>query len=73
MVRLSSVLLADCIRALGRAGYACAAESPTVLMLVSAGRVVVLPRRPALDEAVMLATLRTTGLSAEEFVALLRD
>jgi hypothetical protein len=73
VVLWSGVLWADCIRALRRAGYVCAAESPTVVMLVSGGRVVVLPRTPALDESVLRATLRTTGLSAEEFVALLRE
>jgi hypothetical protein len=40
-------------------------------MLVSAGRAVLLPRMPALDEIVLLATLRATRLSAEEFVELL--
>jgi hypothetical protein len=42
-------------------------------MLVSAGRAVLLPRMHALDEIVLIATLRATRLSAEEFVALLRE
>lgn len=73
MLRLGDVLWADCLRALRRAGFVCTAESPTAVMLVSAGRAVLLPRMPALDEMVLLATLRATRLSAEEFVELLGE
>jgi hypothetical protein len=73
VIRLGEVLWADCIRALRRAGFVCAAESPTAVMLVSAGRAVLLPRMRALDEIVLIATLRATRLSAEEFVALLGE
>jgi hypothetical protein len=73
VVRLGDVLWADCLRALRRAGFVCTAESPTVVMLVSAGRAVLLPRVPALDEIVLLATLRAARLSAEEFAALLQE
>jgi hypothetical protein len=73
VVRLGEVLWADCLRALRRAGFVCTAESPTAVMLVNAGRAVLLPRVPALDEIVLLATLRAARLSAEEFAALLRE
>jgi hypothetical protein len=73
VLRLGDVLWADCLRALRRAGFVCTAESPTAVMLVNAGRAVLLPRMPALDEMVLLATLRATRLSAEEFVELLRE
>jgi hypothetical protein len=73
VVRLGEVLWADCLRALRRAGFVCTAESPTAVMLVNAGRAVLLPRVPALDEIVLLATLRAARLSAEEFAALLHE
>jgi hypothetical protein len=66
-------LWADCIRALRRAGFVCAAESPAAVMLVNAGRSVLLPRAPSLNEHTMLATLRGTRLSPEDFLALLGD
>jgi hypothetical protein len=68
---LGDVLWADCIRALRVAGFVCAAESPTAVVLVSAGRSVLIPRVPALDERALLATLRATRLSGDEFLALL--
>jgi hypothetical protein len=71
MDRLSDILWADCIRALRRAGFVCAAESPAAVVLVSAGRSVLLPRVPALGELELLAALRAARLSAEEFLALL--
>ena len=71
MGRLTDILWADCIRALRRAGFVCAAESPAVVMLVSAGRYVLLPRVPALDESAVLDALRAARLSAEDFLALL--
>ena len=73
MIRLSDVLWADCIRALRRAGFVCAAESPAAVVLVSAGRAVLLLRVPALDEMALLATLRATRLSVEDFAALLSE
>jgi hypothetical protein len=73
MGRLCNVVWADCIRALRRAGFVCAAESPAAVMLVSPGRSVLLPRVPALDESALLAALRNTRLSEEEFLALLRQ
>ncbi len=71
MGRLGDIPWADCIRALRRAGFVCAAESPAGVMLVSAGRSVLLPRVAALDESALLAALRATRLTAEEFLALL--
>jgi hypothetical protein len=71
MDRLSDILWADCIRALRRAGFVCAAESPAAVVLVSAGRSVLLPRVPAFGEFELLAALRAARLSAEEFLALL--
>jgi hypothetical protein len=70
---LTDVVWADCIRALRRAGFVCAAESPAAVMLVSAGRSLLLPRVRALDDAALLPALRATRLSAEEFLALLRE
>jgi hypothetical protein len=40
-------------------------------MLVNAGRSVLLPRAPTLNESTILATLRGTRLSADDFLALL--
>lgn len=73
MSRLRDILWADCLRALRRAGFVCAAESPAAVVLVNAGRSVFLQRVPALNENAILATLRGTRLSAEEFLALLGD
>ena len=73
MSRLCDILWSDCIRALRRAGFVCAAESPAAVVLVNAGRSVFLQRVPALNENAMLATLHVTRLSAEEFLALLGD
>jgi hypothetical protein len=73
MDRLGDVLWADCIRALRRAGFVCAAESPKAVMLVSAGRSVFLPRALALDEIALLGALRAIRLDPVEFLALLRD
>ncbi len=72
MGRLRDILWADCLRALRRAGFVCAAESPSAAMLVSAERSVLLPRMPALDEMALLTALRGTRLSEEEFLALLQ-
>jgi hypothetical protein len=72
MDRLGDVLWVDCLRALRRAGFVCAAESSTAVILVSAGRSVFLPRVPALDEIALLDALRATRLDPEEFLALLR-
>lgn len=73
MGRLRDILWADCIRALRRAGFVCAAESPAAVMLVNAGRSVLLPRMLALDELALLAALRAARLSVEEFLALVRE
>jgi hypothetical protein len=73
MGRLRDILWADCIRALRRAGFACAAESSSAVMLVGAERSVLISRVPALDETALHAALRSTRLSEEEFLALLRD
>jgi hypothetical protein len=70
---LTDIVWADCIRALRRAGFVCAAESPAAVMLVSAGRSLLLPRVRALDDVALLPALRATRLSAEEFLALLRE
>jgi hypothetical protein len=72
MGRRRDILWADCLRALRRAGFVCAAESPSAAMLVSADRSVLLPRVPALDETTLLTALRGTQLSEEEFLALLQ-
>jgi hypothetical protein len=72
MGRWHDILWADCLRALRRAGFVCAAESPSAAMLVSAERSVLLPRVPALDEIALLTALRGTRLSEEEFLALLQ-
>jgi hypothetical protein len=52
---------ADCIQALRGAGFVCAAESPVAVVLVRAGRSVLLRRVPALDEPELLAALQGAG------------
>jgi hypothetical protein len=64
---------ADCIRVLRRAGFVCAAESPAAVVLVRAGRSVLLQRMPALDEPELVAAIRGAGLSGEAFLGLLDD
>jgi hypothetical protein len=64
---------ADCIRVLRRAGFVCAAESPVAVVLVRAGRSVLLRRVPALDEPELVAAVHGAGLSGEAFLGLLDD
>jgi hypothetical protein len=73
MPRLQDVSWAACIQAFRRAGFVRAAESPSNVLLVSAGRTVLLRRVPILDETVLQAALRSAGLSDERFVALLSE
>jgi len=73
VTRVSDISWDDCLRALRRAGLVCAAESPTAVMLVNAGRCVLLPRAPMLDESALFAALRATRLSGQEFLMLLWD
>jgi hypothetical protein len=61
----------DCIRLLRGAGFVCAAESPAAVVLVSAGRSVVLRRVPAFDEPELVAALEVAGLRRERCLALL--
>ena len=64
---------ADCIRVLRSAGFVCAAESPAAVVLVRAGRSVLLRRVPALDEPELVAAIRGAGLSGEALLGLLDD
>jgi hypothetical protein len=61
MPLVSIVPWADCIRALRGAGFVCAAESPAAVVLVRAGRSVLLRRVPAFDEPELVAALRGAG------------
>jgi hypothetical protein len=62
---------ADGIRVLRDAGFVCAAESPAAVVLVRAGRSVVLRRVPAFDEPELVAAVQGAGLSGEMFRGLL--
>ena len=62
---------AACIQALRRAGFVRAAESPSNVVLVGAGRSVLLHRVPILTEAMLRHALRCAGLSDAAFIALL--
>jgi hypothetical protein len=64
---------ADCIRLLRDAGFVCAAESPAAVVLVRAGRSLLLRRVPALDEPELVAAVQGAGLSGEAFLGLLDD
>jgi hypothetical protein len=70
---LDNVSWAACIQALRRAGFVRAAESPSNVILVSAGRTVLLQRVPVLDETSLQDALRSAGVSDERFVALLSE
>lgn len=73
MTCLDNVSWAACIQALRRAGFVRAAESPSSVMLVSAGRSVLLRRVPILDKSILEAALRAAGLSTATFVGLLPE
>lgn len=73
MPSLCNVSWADCIQALRQAGFVQAAESPSNVMLVSAGRTVLVQRVAIFEEAVLMATIRAAGLSRSTFVALLSE
>jgi hypothetical protein len=73
MRRLDNVSWTECIEALRRAGFVQAAESPSNVMLVSAGRTVLLQRVPILDERVLKDALGAAGLSVSKFLALLSE
>jgi hypothetical protein len=64
---------ADCIRVLRSAGFVCAAESPAAVVLVRAGRSVLLRRAPVVDEPELVAAIQGAGLSGEAFLGLLDD
>jgi hypothetical protein len=70
---LDSVPWAACTQALRRAGFVRVAESPSNVVLVSAGRTVVLRRVPILDETMLQDALRCAGLSDAAFIALLSE
>jgi hypothetical protein len=61
----------DGIRAFRRAGFVRAAESPSSVMLVSAGRSVLLQRVPVFDETVLREAVRSAGLNGPLFMELL--
>lgn len=63
----------ECIRAFRRAGFVRAAESPSNVILASAGRAVLLRRVPFFEETVLRDALRSAGLSDPRFVALLSE
>jgi hypothetical protein len=73
MVRLAEVPWVDCIRALRSAGFVKAAESPASVMLVGAGRSMLLRRMPVVDETTLDVTLCAAGLSRERFMELLNS
>jgi|HubBroStandDraft_6_1064221.scaffolds.fasta_scaffold190930_2 hypothetical protein len=73
MHSLSNISWAECIRALRRAGFVPAAESHHNVMLVSAGKAVLLRRVPFLDETVLEDALRSAGLTGAQFLALLAE
>ncbi len=70
---LDNVSWTACIEALRRAGFVWAAESPSNVVLVGAGRTVLLHRAPILDETVLQHALRCAGLSDAAFIALLSE
>ena len=70
---LDNVSWDECIRTLRRAGFVPAAESPSKVMLVSAGKTVLLQRVAILDETILQDALRSAGLSEPRFRALLAE
>ncbi len=73
MPPLCNVSWAECIEALRRAGFVQAAASPSNVVLVSAGRTVLLQRVAIFEEAVLMAAIRAAGLSRSTFLALLPE
>jgi hypothetical protein len=73
MPSLCNVSWGECIQALRRAGFVQAAESPSNVMLVSAGRTVLLQRVAIFEEPVLMAALRAAGLSRSTFLSLLPE
>jgi hypothetical protein len=70
---LNNVSWDECILALRRAGFVQAAESPSNVMLVSAGRTVLLQRVAILEETALDDALRSAGLGRPQFRALLAE
>jgi hypothetical protein len=73
MPRLRDVSWASCIVAFRRAGFVQVAESPSNVVLVSAGRTVLLERVEILEETVLEDALRAAGLSGPKFITLLSE
>src|SRR5579862_1964579 len=73
MPLLSNVSWAEGIRAFRRAGFVRAAESPASVVLVSAGRTVLLQRVLVFDEVILRDALQSARIGDARFRALLSE
>jgi hypothetical protein len=71
MARLLEVPWVECLSALRRAGFVKSAESPASVVLVGAGRSLLLRRVPVVDERTLHVALSAVGISREQFLELL--